>query len=387
MNALATLRQQIQLTEHFSYFQTGSLGPSPKCQVELMREAQDALLNYGPANLKVLLAWSEKAEETRKLFGEFLNTPTSSIAWSVNSSYAIRAVFANRPWAEGDEILTSSLEHVGTRQLWHGMSHAYGVNIRIVPVTANDAEFLERLEASITPRTRMIFLSHVSCIDGRRLPVAEAVQIAKRHGIISFIDGAQAPAQIPVDLTALDADYYIGSTHKWMLGPTGLGYIVVGERGMESFNPLFAPLRETADFGARFATPTAAMRGESGTTDITARVGFAETLKLLNSVGIEAIESHVRSLTQTFRSALLEMPRINLVSDMPIEQSTGITSFSVKGWNTQQHHDLVERAHVERKAILKYQPDFDGIRISFASFNSAEEVQDLIQLLNDFIVD
>lgn len=383
---LATLRHQLPVTQHCCYFQTGSLGPSPVSQQALLRQAHDAFQQYGPASPDVLEIWGARAEQSRVRLAEFLGTTADSLAWISNSSYAIRAVFANRQWSPGDEILTSALEHVGTRMLWDGLAHAYGVQTQVVPTVDDDATFLAQLADRLTPRTRMLFLSHISCVDGRRLPIAEAIKIARERDVLVLIDGAQAPGQIPVNLTELDPDYYIGSTHKWLLGPLGLGYIYVGKRGMPSFNPQLTPLNgSTREFGERFQNPTAAARGETGTTDIASRVSLIESLNLLESVGVSTIEQHVRELAAYFRAGLAELPQITMISNLEPERSSGIISFVVNGWQPQQHRDLVEKIYHKRRILIKYQIEFSGIRVSIAGFNTREEVDRLLEALHHYL--
>ena len=171
--------------------------------------------------------------------------PPEEVAWLSNTSNAVRFAVSSLPWGPGDGIALSNVEHISTRVLVQGVEQVTGRPATVI-AAGNGAEyrpecFLEALHERLTPDHRLLILSQVSCLDGRRLPVEEATRLARSRGVKVLVDGAQAVGQVPVDVAAIDADFYAGSLHKWLLGPAGLGYLVVNRRQLPEYHPLLTP--------------------------------------------------------------------------------------------------------------------------------------------------
>ena len=375
--AVARLRQALPLTQRCTYFQTGSLGPTPAPALDEMAQARAELQWRGPAALDLLRKWLQRGETARSGLAALLGVTPDNIAWTVNTSQGIRDVVRGLGWAAGDEILTSDLEHVGTRGLWEGLTQAFGVRVRVVAAGATDDGFLERLRRAYSPRTRLLFLSHVSCVNGQRLPIAQAIADARERGVLTAMDGAQAVGQFAVNVAELGADFYIGSAHKWLLGPMGLGYVVVAPSALTSFNPALTPLDPAPD-----AVPlSAARRAEVGTTDVSLRVGLARTLELLAEVGWDVLEDQMRQATACLRAGLAELPGVQTLAPLPWLHSSAITSFVVQGWDAARHQALVDELYATERIIIKFQPEFAGIRVSTAGFNTQDDVDHLLTAL------
>jgi selenocysteine lyase/cysteine desulfurase len=166
----------------------------------------------------------------------------------------------------------------------------------------------------------------------------------------------------------------------------GLGFLVVGEGGMEHFNPSIIPHTTSGGEACGLAAQeTAASRGEVGTTDLAARAGFAVALEMFGDIGVGTIERHVRGLTARLRAGLTDLPNVQMIGNLPPERSSGISSFGVEGWQAQQHRELVDRLYRQERILVKFQPEFAGIRVSLASFNSIEEIERLLEALQPFV--
>ena len=375
--AVARLRQALPLTQRCIYFQTGSLGPTPTPALDEMAQAREALQWHGPAALDILRKWQLRGEVARSHLADLLGVTPAAVTWTVNTSHGIRDVIQSLCWTAGDEILTSDLEHVGTRGLWEGLAQTLGVRVRAVAVGATDEDFLERLRQAYSPRTRLLFLSHVSCVNGQRLPIAQAIADARERGVLTAIDGAQAVGQFAVNVAELGADFYVGSAHKWLLGAMGLGYVVVAPSALASFNPALTPLDTAPD-----AAPlSAARRAEVGTTDLSLRVGLARTLEFLAEIGWAALEDQMRQVTVCLRAGLAELPGVQTLAPLPWSYSSAITSFVVQGWDAARHQALVDELYATERIIIKFQPEFAGIRVSIAAFNTEADVDHLLTAL------
>lgn len=372
---LAELRAALPVTERCTYFQTGSLGPLSRPVLQALHEAEGLAAQEGPAAPDGLTPLVAASEAARAALARLLNVPASELAWSLNTSTAMRTVIHSLRLTSADQLITCDQEHVATRSLYHGLRDEVGLSVVVLSTEGQPADLLARLETALRQPSsgrKLVLLSHVSCIDGRRLPVVEAVALTRRWGGISLIDGAQVVGQFPVDLAQLDADFIIGSGHKWLLGPSGIGYIHVHRDRLPAFNPNWLPDANRVD-------ATAAVLGETGTTNLAQRAGLQVAVEQMLTIGLETVEAHCAQLGQRLRTGLQALPGVTLLGPADPTQTTGLIGFTVQGWGAEECKALVERLYQEHRILIKYQPEQTGLRVSLAAFNTAEEVDQLVR--------
>lgn len=377
---LAQLRADIALTREFAFFQTGSLGPLPDSTQYVINSALREESGCALQGMDTYSALAHRAERARVALAMLLNVSPDQVAWTQNTSTAVRLGVFSLPWKAGDRLALSGTEHVSTRTLARGMEQTLGCRTTVIPVgNGSDyapEDFICPLDRLLTPDHRLLIISHVSCLDGRRLPVVEAVRLAQRRGVKVLVDGAQSVGQFPIDVAAIGADFYAGSLHKWLLGPAGLGYLVVAQDQLPAFNPGLLPLSCDAE-----APLSAADRSEVGTHSPSLRLGASHAVELLQRIGLDRIETHIRCLTERLRQGLTQIPGFEMLSPVPWELSSGITSLDFPGCSAPRVQELIDRIWEEYRVVVKFQTDFSGIRISVAAFNSEEEVGRLLTAL------
>lgn len=370
-------RASLPVTEHCSYLQTGSLGPLSRPTLRAIQEAEELAAREGPASPDGLLPLVVASDAARVALAGLLHVPAGELAWALNTSTAMRTVILSLRLTSDDCLITTDQEHVATRSLYQGLRDLTNLPVIVLSTAGDEADFLDRLESSLRQPCagrKLVLLSHVSCIDGRQLPVAEAVTLTRQLGGISFIDGAQALGQIPVDVQALAADFYIGSCHKWLLGPSGIGYLHVRHDRLAAFNPNWLP---TADRHQ----PSAALLGEVGTTNLAQRAGVRVAIEQVQTIGLATIATHCQALAQALRAGLRALPGVTLLGPDDPARTTGLIGFTVHGWTATESKALVERLYQQKRILIKYQPEQMGLRVSLAGFNTADEVAALIAAL------
>ncbi len=163
------------------------------------------------------------------------------LVFVTNPSFAVNMVAKNFPLAAGDEILTTDIEYGACDRTWEyycAQKGATYVKQKItLPITSKE-KFIEEFFAGITPNTKAVFISHITSATALKLPVHEICAIAKQKGLITFVDGAHGPAQTEVDLSKLQADFYTGACHKWMMAPKGCSFLYAHK----SVQPICDPL-------------------------------------------------------------------------------------------------------------------------------------------------
>jgi selenocysteine lyase/cysteine desulfurase len=396
----AQLRADIALTRDFAYFQTGSQGPVPDSTQRVicgaLKEANGAALG----GVQRFAALVQRAEKARHCLADFLNVSTDTLTWADNTSSAIRMAVLSLPWQAGDRLAISGTEHTSTRTLVRGLAKTVGCETTVIPVgkgPSYSAEaFLCQLERTLTPDHRLLILSHVSCIDGRRLPVVQATRIAHRRGVKVLVDGAQSVGQVPVDVAEIDPEFFAGSIHKWLLGPAGLGYLVVARRQLPEFNPGLPPYVHPIAPESDERPLTASRQTEVGTQSMSLRLATGHAVDIVTLIGLEQIERHARELTAQLRDGLRQISapsrahRHLPARQAPVvltpdswELSSGITSLDFPDCSAEQVRSLIERMWLKFRVVVKFQNEFAGIRISVASFNSQEEVNQLLSALDE----
>ena len=176
--------------------------------------------------------------ESRKKLAEFLGTIPGNIIFITNATTAVNSVAGSLNFQPGDEILASNHEYGACNNAWKYICSHNGAHYKQVkiPLPFDSEAFLEKIKESAGPRTKMIFLSHITSTTACLFPVAEICRWAKEKGILTLIDGAHAPGQIDLNLDELGADYYTGNCHKWLCAPKGAAFLYASPEMQEKID-------------------------------------------------------------------------------------------------------------------------------------------------------
>jgi isopenicillin-N epimerase len=391
ITTLAQLRADIAIARDYVYFQTASHGPVPDSVqqfiTDMMREENRAVLAGGGPVRNVL--FSQRFEAARRLVAQFLGVADDELAWTYNTTTATRLAVRSLDWKRDDRLAITDCEHASTRELRSALESIVGVRTTIIS-TGPDANFspeyfLEQLNQRLTPDHRLLIMSHAANTDGRRLPIQEAVQIARARGVPTLVDGAQAIGAFPVNVGDLGADFYSGSVHKWLLGPAGVGFLVVRRDRLPHYNPHFKSRVRDESCDCETRELTAGWLSELGTPNAPLRMAGAYGVELIQRIGLDVIESHIRELAYRLRDGLRDIPGVRLAGPQAWELSSGITSIQFPGRSPQQILGLVSRLREERRICTKYRPEIGAVRVATAPFNTAEEVDWLLEALAQLV--
>jgi isopenicillin-N epimerase len=232
-------RSQVLLDPSVTMLNTGSFGPLPQPVFDRATELRRRLA-AGPTDFFVRqappLLW-----QARERTAAFLGTSPTRLVFTTNVSAAINLVASGLWLASPGEILMTDHEYGAMVWCWErvGQRQALGVRTFPLPTMATDpGEIVEAAVKAMTPRTRVFFFSHVLSPTGLVLPAKELCAAARRRGILTVVDGAHAPAMIPLNVDDVGADFYTGNLHKWLLAPTGTGFLVIGRGNEDRLQPL-----------------------------------------------------------------------------------------------------------------------------------------------------
>lgn len=354
------------------YLQTGSLGPTPRPVMDRAIAAWRAL-ETNPAALAY--GAQEKAmDEVRAHAAGFIGCATDELVLTTCTTEGINAVAQGLTYWPGDRVLTSDQEHPGGRVGWDYVARRHGVALDVVAIAPgeNDAQaIVDRFERQITPRTRVLSFSHVLSSTGLRMPVAELSALARRHGCLAVVDGAQAVGGIAVDVKALGCHAYATSGHKWLLGPPGTGLLY-----------LSAELGITVD-PVKLQSGRGAYTASTGVCNIMGVLGAGAAIEYIGAIGIGKVESHNLALRERLRAALAGVPALRVVSPSRGDLASPLLSFALPASveSGALHARLLARHRIETKVVPGNW--FNGTRISTHLFNTEREVDTLVSALKE----
>ena len=290
----------------------------------------------------------------------------------------------------GDEVLITGLEHHSNIVPWQLLCEEKGASLRVAPLTDAGEVDLDALERLLTPRTRIVSVSHLSNALGTILPIRRITELAHARGVPVLVDGAQAVPRMPVDVRALDCDFYAFSSHK-LYGPTGVGVLYGKTRLLEEMPPYQGGgdmIRSVTFEKTTFnALP---YKFEAGTPNIAGGIAFGAALDYVGGIGVGAIEAHEADLLQYATQAMAEIPGLRIVGTA--KRKAGVLSFVLDRVHPHDIGTVLDREGIAiRTGHHCAQPVMDrfGVpataRASFGLYNTREEVDALVAAIHRVI--
>jgi isopenicillin-N epimerase len=223
MNAL---RHLFLLDPDVHFLNHGSFGARPQAVFEVYQQWQRALERQPVAFLG--RRWFELRPPLLQQLADYVKAPASDLVLVPNATYGVNAVARSLRLEAGDEILTTTHEYGACDRTWRFLARRSGARYVRQPISlpVDDSEpIVAQLWQGVTPRTRLIFISHITSATALQMPVAAICARAREKGILTLVDGAHAPGQLPLNLAALGADFYTANCHKWMMAPPGAAFL------------------------------------------------------------------------------------------------------------------------------------------------------------------
>lgn len=376
---IAALRSQIPALGQQVWMNTGWSGPSPQSVVDALKNRIDMEAMEPPASMRVIETAREIRAQILESVGRLMNADPEALVLTRNTTEGLNIVMSGLDWQPGDEIVTCSLEHPSVLAPAWMIGLRYGVNVRIVNLDPHDSEetILEKFQAMVGPKTRLIFISHIQYSTGLRMPAPQLARMAHENGAEILLDGAQTAGHIELDMVADDYDYYSIPGQKWMLGFEGTGALYIrkelipqvhpahtGGRGMES--PVtpdnLVPIPDTTD------------KFYGGSSSIPLHAAFLEATRFIEAVSVGSIEARNLQLASRLKAQLRESPRVTVLSPEDGPMASGLVTFAVEGWGSEA---LDDHLWENNKIVVRHIEYPEGVRASLHFFNTEDEVDQL----------
>ncbi len=376
-----------------TFLDSGASAQKPRQVIDAISrcyEAEYANIHRGVYELSAKA--TEAYEGARARVQRFVNARSpNEIVFTKGTTEAINLVATSWGGAflgEGDEVVLSMLEHHANIVPWQLLRERTGIVLKVVPTDENGAFLLDAYEALVGPRTKLVALTHVSNVLGTVVPVAEVVRIARANGAKVLVDGAQGIVHQPVDVQALDVDFYCFSGHK-LYGPSGIGVLY----GKEALLAAMPPYQGGGDMIERvtferttFAPPPA--RFEAGTPPIAGTVGLHAAIDYVASFDPAAVAAHEHDLLAYATERLSALNSVRLYGTAP--GKAAIVSFTMDDVHPHDIGTILDRAGVAvRVGHHCAQPLMDHfdiagtVRASFGLYNTRADVDRLIDGLDE----
>lgn len=351
--------------EGLTYLNTGTLGPCRRATLnETLKRWEQ--LESNPVSFYGRLGAESLAERTRSAAAHFLGCDAGEVAITTSTTAGMNAVAQGLRLKPGDHILTTSHEHGGGLLCWKYFEKYYGAVIDTLSFAPEDHDtdaILARIRSGITKETKLITVSHVFSSTGMRMPIAEISAIARSHGILCIVDGAQAAGAIRVNVRELGCHAYTTSGHKWLMGPKGTGLLYIAKDAQHLIRPM------------QFEESYNTYNDRNGVVNLAAILGLAVAIEYLESIGMAKVEEHNLALRNRLYDRLTDSKRLRLVSPVagPLA-SPMVAGILPAGIDKKVFAKMLLDKHRLSIRATHDEFGFNGIRFSTHIFNTAANV-------------
>lgn len=316
--------------------------PKPETVYQTLdRFARQSLANPGRAGHKMALAAETALDDTRHRLNQLLHGESPDrIIFTLNCTDALNMAFKG-VLSDGDHVITTVLEHNSVSRPLRALERDQRITVTRIACGADGIVDVEDIRRAVTPRTRLIALTHASNVIGTIQPIAAVGRIARDHGILFLVDGAQTVGVVPIDVQALNIDLLAIPGHKGLLGPTGTGALYVGPRSR------VRAWREGGT-GGDSASETQPEQYpyflEGGTPNVLGVAGLGAGIQYVSEQGLETIHKHEIELTERLWQKLEELPGVEVFGTRDPAQRVGTLSFRAEALPATELGGILDQA-------------------------------------------
>jgi isopenicillin-N epimerase len=367
------------LNQNITFLNFGSFGATAKPVFNQYQQYQ-LQLEEEPVQF-ITVTGLQLLQQSREALANYIHCNANDVVYVTNPSYAVNIIAKSFALQAGDEILTTDLEYGACEKTLQ--YYCDKVNARLIkqptpfPLTTKEA-FVENFFKGVTANTKMIFISHITSTTGLRLPVEEICAKAKSLGLITFVDGAHAPGQVPVNLQTLEADIYTGACHKWMLTPKGSSFLYVKKQYQQLFDPL------VVSWGYKAAVPSNSLfldyHQTQGTRDFSAFLTIPTALQFMEQHNWTEVSNACKQIVLETAPIIINALHANPIAPIGNQFLVQLYSTPIK---TSEPEKLKALLYYEYKIEIPVMRHYNAVylRYSIQAFNTIEQIEYLAQCL------
>ncbi len=361
------VRSQFNILDGMTFMNNGTEGPVPRCVTEANEKIFREIAENPSNNYR-----REEVDVVRGHVARFVNADPLEIALTRSTTEGMNIFTHGLDWKAGDEVVYCNHEHGGGIGPYRTLEKRAGIKQVVIdvpsPPTSVD-QIVGLYEKAITPRTRVIMVSHMTYVTGLITPVRELAGLAQRRGILISVDGAHPLGMMDLDLKAMNIHHYAAAGQKWLLCGTGTGVCYVRRDVQDRIWPLMGPPGEPKDGAKKYEA--------FGQRDVPSVLGMTAAVDLQNAIGKRNVEDRVRYLSTRLRAGLKQIPGVKMWTSEDPRFSAGLTLFSIRDVPMEN----ITKAILARDRIYirtMTTGDLNAVRAATHIYNMPDEVDRLI---------
>ncbi len=364
------------IEDHITYLNHAAISPLSRSVTE---NVQKYLKNRSSTSIDNFKKLEEQFFTTKNKLARLLGTGTERIAFVDNTSNGLNILANGLQWKTGDRILLNTMEFPSNVYPFMNLKR-HGVEIDFVE-PHNHTIPLEKIIAAVTPRTRLISISHVQYLNGFLSDLEALGTFCRKRGIIFSIDAIQSVGAVPLDVASMKIDFLATGSHKWLMAPEGAGFVYVTEEMQNRITQAYVGWASVSDYFERMhdykleLDPTA-RRYENGVLNSAGIIGLGASLDVLLEIGVDTIREHILDLTDHFITQLEERD-IAYITPADRSERSGIVSFKPAD------ADALLQVMSDRKVHTAVRGDC--VRVSPHFYNTIEEIDTLLDCIDECV--
>lgn len=386
-------RELLPAAQRYTYLNSAGCGPLPKPVMEGMERVFRYMYEEGQIKVQVhddLFAYLEQA---RRDVASFLGASPEEIFFVRCIAEGLNTVDYMLDLGKGDEVLVSDQENPAALLPFFAAEKIRGFHTAIFSAGGGYEDIIRQFAQALTERTRLAVFSHVLHAIGTCMPAKELCDAARKKGVLTVLDGAQAAGNARIDVKDIGCDFYVCSCHKWLCGPEGIAAVYIRKELIGEVRVPFGGvgMQERFDIGSNHIDlKEDARRFEYGGKHIPMYTAFSTTIALAEEIGMERIVKRQRQLNDYCRQVFKKrLPQAVILSPEDDRIKSGIFAFSLPGTD---HRRLVQEAFSKKGIIIQYRTvdlrtKEEGIRVSNNWFVREEEIDKLADFICGYLLD
>lgn len=372
------------------YFDNGATTLKPKCVIDSMvKYYSEYTSNIHRGDYDAAIKTNKLYDDTRNVVSRFINSDSDEVIFTSGTTMSINMVvfgYIEKVLNEGDEVLLTKSEHASNVLPWIKLSEKKGIVIKYMELDNNYALTVESVRKSITDKTKVISIAHVTNVIGDVRDIESIGKICKEKDIYFCVDGAQSVPHMKVDFKNSNIDFLSFSGHK-MCGPTGVGCLIVKKKYLNSMEPLCygGGMNNFFEGDNSYELKKGVTKFEAGTPPIAEVIGLREAILYLDKIGIENIHKHEVELKKYLVSKLKNISNIKLYNET---SNSGILAFNIDGVFAQDssiylnNYNIYVRAGNHCTKMLKDEIGIKNtVRVSMYLYNNKNDIDRLVEVL------
>jgi isopenicillin-N epimerase len=380
-----TLKNLFLLDPEVIFLNHGSLGACPRPVFEVYQNWQRRLEDQPVKFMRELAGFDREA---RHALGTYLHANPDDLAFVTNATTGVNIIAHSLSLQPGDEILTTDQEYGACDNTWNFICRKTGaayIHRAVMLPPDSPEDLVEKFWQGVTERTKMIYLSHLTSPTALRLPVEELCRRARQNGILTFIDGAHAPGQIPLDLEALGADFYTGNCHKWMMSPKGAGFLYARREVQRMVQPLVISWAYDPDETLANGASTMSYLTWNGTRDPSAFLSIPAAIEFMEEHHWDEVRQQCHALLHQAISRICDLT--GLAPFYPLDSEfysqMAIAPLPAEIDPAIMKNRLYDEYHIEIPVFQWHQHKV--IRISVQGYNTPSDIDGLLKALGTLL--